>query len=233
MQITKKNIAIFAKDESLNSYEFWKILNNIRQDRGASPIRHNDFIARVIDEIDDLPRCESFVPSRQSNSIDTYQLTKRQMLLIGMRESKAIRKQVLNWLDLLIAKVSELEKQKVERAKASLKYIEQSNMVKHVRDAEGKETKDYHYSNEANLLNGIVLGMSAAKYRLNNGLEPSDNLRDTLTPIKLECLASLEVLNTSLISAGIEYAKRKEMLLNVHKRDFSERLINEHMRIEG
>ena len=45
MQITKKNIAIFAKDESLNSYEFWKILNNIRKDRGASPIRHNDFTA--------------------------------------------------------------------------------------------------------------------------------------------------------------------------------------------
>ncbi len=81
MKTTKKLIESFSKTKTMSSYEFWKILNNIRADRGASHVRHNDFLARVIDECDDLPRCESFVPSRQKNPIDVYELNEDQILI--------------------------------------------------------------------------------------------------------------------------------------------------------
>jgi len=233
MQITKKNIAIFAKDESLNSYEFWKILNNIRKDRGASPVEHSKFLARVKDEIDDLGESQTFRHPQNKLEMECYNLNKRQMLLIGMRESKAIRKQVLNWLDLLITKVSELEKQKAERAEASLSFKEQSAALKLSREFEGKETLSHHYSNEADLLNRVILGSTAKAYRMAHQLDKADSLRDTLTPVELEAYTALRKANETYLLDGLTHSERKEKLIGRYKRFYCQRLIEEYARLNG
>ena len=75
--------------------------------------------------------------------------------------------------------------------------------------------------------------MSAAKYRKINGLDKTDNLRDTLTTVQLELIAKLEVYNTSFIAGGIDFETRKRMLNKIFMRDFNQRLIDEHMLIEA
>jgi len=85
------------------------VLNSIREDEGASKLQHRDFLRRVVDELDDLPRVESFHPPRQRDPIDIYELTEKQMLLVGMRESKIVRRKVVDWLEHLSTRVHILE----------------------------------------------------------------------------------------------------------------------------
>ena len=233
MNITKKNIAIFAKDESLNSYEFWKILNNIRKDRGASPVLHKDFIKRVADECDDLGGKEIFLHPQNNMEITSYKLNRDQMFLVGMRESKAVRKQVLKWLHELSDKVDEIEAQKAERAEASLSFKEQSAALKLSREFEGKETLSHHYSNEADLLNRVILGCTAKSYRSAHQLDKADSLRDTLTPVELEAYTALRKANETYLLDGLTHSERKEKLTNRYKRFYCQRLIEEYERLNG
>ena len=233
MNITKKNIAVFAKDESLNSYEFWKVLNNIRKAEGATPIRHNQFLSRVEDEIKDLPRSNNFVPSRQSEPVRTYNLTQKQMFRVGMRESKIVRERVSEWIDILEKRVNELGKQKADRAEASLSFKEQSAALKLSRELDGKETLSHHYSNEADLLNIVILGRSAKKYRIANDLDKTDSLRDTLTPVELEAFTALRKANETYLLDGLPYTERKEKLKARYMRFYCNRLIEEYELLNG
>ncbi|EBG5613183.1 hypothetical protein FI206_02630 [Salmonella enterica subsp. enterica] len=76
------------------------IINPAREAAGENPIRYRDFLRRVIDELEELPASESFV--RYGNTVTFYTLNYDQMMLVGMRESKAVRKVVL-------ARIKELE----------------------------------------------------------------------------------------------------------------------------
>lgn len=83
---------------TMSSYELWKVINKFRQDDGANKVRHDDFLARVADECDDLGVCETFAVPSTGVKLKAYQLNHDQILLVGMRESKAVRKKVLAWL---------------------------------------------------------------------------------------------------------------------------------------
>ena len=82
---------------TMTSYDFLnEIINPARKSAGENPIRNNDFLRKVQDEIEDLGRYEFFVTS--NNRIKCYTLNIEQMTLIGMRESKAVRRRVLDTL---------------------------------------------------------------------------------------------------------------------------------------
>ena len=227
MKTSNKMVALFAKQETISSFDFWKILNGIREDRGASPLRHNDFMERVTDEIDDLGVCETFVHPQNKKEMPMYQLSKDHMLLIGMRESKVIRKQVLKWLHELSDRVNDLQAQKADRADASLSFKEQSAALKLSREFEGKETLSHHYSNEADLLNRVILGSTAKAYRIAHQLDKSDSLRDTLTPVELEAYTALRKANETYLLDGLTHSERKEKLTGRYKRFYCQRLIDE------
>ena len=69
----------------------------------SSPIRNNDFLAKVEDEIDQKTSYETFVAG--PNTIKYLNLTQDEAMQMGMRESKTIRKQVIKWLRELSAPV--------------------------------------------------------------------------------------------------------------------------------
>jgi len=83
---------------TMSSYELWKIINQFRLSEGSNKVRHDDFLARVVDECEELPVCEIFAVPSSGVEIKCYQLNQDQMLLVGMRESKAVRKKVLQWI---------------------------------------------------------------------------------------------------------------------------------------
>lgn len=67
----------------------------------------------------------------------------------------------------------------------------------------------YHYANEADLINSIVIGMTAKKFKeLNKVL----SVRDNLQPFQLEAIAQLERINTSMIELEQSFEKRKQIL---------------------
>lgn len=78
-----------------------KIVNPARIQAGEKEVRYNDFLARAKDEVD-ISHDEIFaMESTGGRSRQVFNLDYDSMMLIGMRESKAVRKSVL-------AKIKEL-----------------------------------------------------------------------------------------------------------------------------
>lgn len=101
---------------------------------------------------------------------------------------------------LLFGKKETKEEFKRARHESAVSYKFMSEMLYYNRLDEGKETKSYHYSNEALLLNDIVFGMR-------KGVN-----RDSLTFDVLDMLAKLELRNAMLIAKGMPYQERKKEL---------------------
>lgn len=87
------------------------------------------------------------------------------------------------------------------------------------RARQDKETSEVHYSNEANLLYGLLVGTTAKKWLATKGL--NGELRQHLSSEQLAILAYLERTNTTLLEMGMSYEERKEqlsILLNLYKK---------------
>ena len=93
------NELINSNDLTMSSRELCDKINTFRCGAHQNEIRYFDFIIRVEDELDDLPPNETFVNPSNGKDTKFYTLTKDQMLLVGMRESKVIRKKVLSWIN--------------------------------------------------------------------------------------------------------------------------------------
>ena len=93
---------------TMSSAELLELVNQSRVNHGETPVRHNDFLARCKDELDGEPY-ENFVePSKKTNkgsipAFEAVRMTIDQCKLVGMRESKGVRRWVLNRLNALEA----------------------------------------------------------------------------------------------------------------------------------
>ena len=74
------------------------------------------------------------------------------------------------------------------------------------------EPKRYHFSNEYNMLNKLVLGMTAKEYRKAHDIKSSHNIRPYLTADEIRKLEMLEIVDMGLIAANLSFAERKEKL---------------------
>ena len=108
------------------------------------------------------------------------------------------------WCDLQIDKIIHGERESIDwgmmrhASKSSNKVANEILMM--VRQEQGKETKHFHYANEAKLVNFALTGK----------FEPVD--RDSLSAQDLDLLASLENRNSVLIGRDVDRETRKEIL---------------------
>ena len=93
--------------------------------------------------------------------------------------------------------------------------------------------KHYHFSNEFNLINKIVLGMNTKQYRIENGLEPNQPIRDTLTKNEIAAIEHMQRLDTGMIELGYSYDKRKSELSRVFLTRHNKRLCEDVKRLEA
>ena len=78
------------------------------------------------------------------------------------------------------------------------------------------------YSNYADLLNRIVLGMSAKQYKEKYNLSKSTEIREHLTKTNPEMLKKYDIglkVEASLISANMEYQEIKEIIEKIYHND--------------
>ena len=108
------------------------------------------------------------------------------------------------WCDEQIDKIIHGERESIDwgmmrhASKSSNKVA--NEILQMVRNEQGKETKHFHYANEAKLVN----------YALTGKFEPID--RDSLSAEDLDLLASLENRNSVLIGREVDRETRKEIL---------------------
>lgn len=72
--------------------------------------------------------------------------------------------------------------------------------------------KPYHFSNECDMLNRIVIGMSAKQFRLANGIEKGKSIRPYLSDEQISMLETLQKVDVGLLVAVPDYEQRKRHL---------------------
>lgn len=81
-----------------------------------------------------------------------------------------------------------------------------------------EEPRHYHFSNEINMINRIVLGMDAKKFKESNGLDKSiSSIRPHLSSDQIQAIEELQRIDIGLIVAIPEYEERKRILENYYK----------------
>ncbi|WGL99175.1 phage antirepressor KilAC domain-containing protein [Arsenophonus sp. aPb] len=102
---TPNTLASTSQNVTMSSIDFLNnFINPARVSAGESEIENRHFIARIEDEIDDLGVTEKFYVTTSQGAkrgVKGYSLNMEQMTLVGMRESKSVRRSVLQKLKML------------------------------------------------------------------------------------------------------------------------------------
>lgn len=106
------------------------------------------------------------------------------------------------WIE---SRVEEEHQRQQHRLSLKTGFLPMTNAIQAAHTA----PKFYHFSNECDLINQLVTGMSAKKFKQVRGIE---NVRDGLTAAESQLMDKLQAQNTSLIELGFDYDRRKELL---------------------
>lgn len=140
---------------------------------------------------------------------------------------------VIRTFDAAVSSQVELASARHSRERARLEAPFMSDAVKYSRLAAGKELRPHHFSNEFDLINRLVLGVTSKQYRAEHGLAANDPIRDTLTPCQIKAVEHMQRLNASLIDVGMPFEQRKAKLCQVFLLRHQRALMAETLRLEA
>jgi phage regulator Rha-like protein len=153
------------------------------------------------------------------------------LLITYMRNNEIVRSFKKRLVSEFFSMRSALAKKKMDRNSARLEYKPMTDAIKHERELQGKQIAPHHFSNEADLINRLTLGMTAAKFRVHHDIGKKEAIRDYLTPEQIHCITELQRANTVFISMGWDFEQRKEVLKGMFDRNHRQPLIEEQHRL--
>ena len=96
---------------------------------------------------------------------------------------------------------------------AKLEFPEFTNAIMNAHE----EPKHYHFSNEIDMINRIVLGLSAKQFKEKNDIDKSvTSIRPYLTQDQIKAIETLQRFDIGLVTMEPDYQKRKETLTNYY-----------------
>ncbi len=165
----------------------------------------------------------------------SYELTERGFLIampfIGGEKARDGQVRLVDSFIEYREKVKRESAIQAERDLARVEYRPMTNAIKQSKEAEGKEAEHYHFSNEANLINRIVLGTTAAKFRKENDIGKTEAIRDYLTAEQIRAITELQRADTVFINMGWDFERRKAELKSLFERNHRQPLIEEQHRL--
>lgn len=129
------------------------------------------------------------------------------MLVMGYTGSKA-----MHFKELYIQRFNEMEQCIRSLLSARQEFPMLTDMICRLHES----PKPYHFSNECDMLNRIVLGMSAKKFRLANGIEKGQSIRPYLTAQQIHALDRLQHLDYGLLYSCPDFQQRKQLLTSYY-----------------
>jgi len=117
--------------------------------------------------------------------------------------SATFRRNLHKWVD---SRLKEEHQRQQHRLELRTGFLPLTNAIQ----AAHADLKPYHFSNECDLINRLVTGMPAKKFKQARNIE---SVRDGLTAAELRLMDKLQMQNTSLIELGFSYEQRKPLLM--------------------
>lgn len=142
---------------------------------------------------------------KTGRKLPCYQMTRDgfTMLVMGYTGTKAMR-----FKELYIKRFNEMEDFIKTLVSARQEFPLLTENIKLLHD----NPKPYHFSNECDMLNRIVLGMSAKQFKLANGIEKGKSIRPYLSKEQIDMLETLQKVDVGLLVAFPNYEDRKRHL---------------------
>lgn len=103
-------------------------------------------------------------------------------------------------------------------AKLSVVKDDFATLTDGIRTVYGDDAPQYVYSNENNLLNSIITGMSTKKFRELHNIPKGESIRPYLTAKQLAALDKLQKVDTGLLLSTPDYKARKQLLQEYYDR---------------
>jgi Rha family phage regulatory protein len=148
---------------------------------------------------------ETYYKDSQGRKYREYLMTKDgfAFIVMGFTGKKAAQ-----FKEAYINRFNEMERFIRSRNLARLEYPELTDAIKMMHD----EPKFFHYSNEADIINRIVLGMSAKQFREEHGIDKGDSIRGHLTSWQAEAIQRLQKVDVGLVVIMPDFKQRKKAL---------------------
>lgn len=142
---------------------------------------------------------------KQNQKRPCYYLTRDgfTILVMGYTGKKALR-----FRELYIRRFNEMEELINSLVKARTEFPLLTENIKLLHE----KPKPYHFSNECDMINRIVLGESAKQFRLENNLEKGTSIRPYLTEVQINLIEKLQKVDIGLLVAFPNYEDRKRHL---------------------
>ena len=169
-------------------------------------------IRKITDPLSGLSeefRQRNFAPSsyrnQQNKKQPCYYLTRDgfTMLVMGYTGQKAMQ-----FKELYIKRFNEMESMIKSLVMARQEFPLLTDNIKLLHES----PKPYHFSNECDMLNRIVIGMTAKQFRIANGIDKGKSIRPYLSKKQIEMLEILQKVDVGLLVAFPEYEQRKRHL---------------------
>lgn len=87
-----------VSNQTIDSQKLLQMVNDARKECGEKPIRNNDFVARIKDELEG-ETYEIFVGHKNGSEIEIVDMQIKQALRVAARESKAVRRSLVDKLE--------------------------------------------------------------------------------------------------------------------------------------
>lgn len=142
---------------------------------------------------------------KQNKKRPCYYLTRDGFTILVMRYTG---KKALRFKELYIRRFNEMEELIKSLVKARTEFPLLTENIKLLHE----KPKPYHFSNECDMINRIVLGKSAKQFRLENNLEKGTSIRPYLTEIQINLIEKLQKVDIGLLVAFPNYEDRKRHL---------------------
>lgn len=174
--------------------------------------KRHDHVIRDIRELDCSEEFrlsnfgESSYKNDQGKKQPCYYMTRDGFvfLAMGYRGKKAAQ-----FKEMYIKRFNKMEKHIQDLVAARMQCPLLTENIKLMHD----NPKPYHYSNEFNMINRIVLEMPAKRFRREHGIKDGESIRPYLTPEQIEMISLLQNIDVGLVISIPEYEKRKQFLI--------------------
>lgn len=98
-------LILTGNKETMTSIDLRELINSARSEFGEPRVRNDQLVSRIEDELDgELGGCKKIAHPQSGAEMKYYDLTLDQCMLVGMRESKSVRRRVLQKLKSLESK---------------------------------------------------------------------------------------------------------------------------------